>query len=81
MRLAPTWPKATLFIHEGAAFKCFPNQPPRRLNLRIQVLVLPDAGGELPNDARVQNQVVDEALVTCGTKQFAFTFRSAWPVR
>lgn len=40
-----------------------------RLDLRIQVLVLPNTRGQLPNDPRIQNQVVDEALVTCDAKQ------------
>lgn len=36
---------------------------------RIQILVLPNTRGELSDDPRVQNQVVDEAQVTLDTKQ------------
>ena len=31
---------------------------------RIQIFVLPNTRGQLPDNPRIQNQVVDEALVT-----------------
>lgn len=42
------------------------------VNSRIQVLVLPNPRGQLPDNPGIQNQVVDEALVTWGTKQVCY---------
>lgn len=36
-------------------------------SLRIQVFVLPNARRQLPDNSGVQDQVVDEALITCST--------------
>lgn len=44
----------------------------QQVSSRIQVFVLPNPRGQLPDNPRIQNQVVDEALVTWGTKQVCY---------